>query len=276
MDKFFIPEDAEEQLEDRGYFVVRNILTDRAVAAVRRELERIIAEKPEGFGLDSSRTDNVDLDGADAVRAVGDRNLHSQVLWEEWLSSENVVALNRRFLGDDVRVQGTRFFTKPARLGEATPWHQDIWLWERDPSRGIREYKRRHFNCWVALEAADLENGCLHVMPGSHKGGVIEHVLYEDSLHPEIPRELLTGKTPEPVPLGPGGAVIWHSHMWHMSPPNPSDRTRWGGVMITFLDEMAEKANQADRGMLIRKGKACPYPGPIREFNSGRRLCAKL
>ncbi len=112
----------------------------------------------------------------------------------------------------------------------------------------------------MALDAVDLENGCLHVMPGSHKGEVIEHVRYDDGIQPEIPRELLTGKTPEPVPMGPGDAVAWHSHMWHMSPPNPSDRTRWGGVMIAFPDEVAEGSDHADRWFMIRNGKACPYP----------------
>ena len=264
MDAFFIPEDAEAQFEERGYFVVRNLISTQAVEAVRSELERVIAEKPEGFRLTTDRADDTGVDGDAAVWAVGDRDLHSPVLWEEWLTAENVIAMNRRFLGENVRVQGTRFFTKQARIGESVPWHQDIWLWERDASHGIRPHKREHFNCWVALEAVDLENGCLHVMPGAHKGDVIEHVQY-DGLHPEIPRELVAERTPEPVPLGPGDAVIWHAHMWHMSPPNPSDRTRWGGVMITFRDDMAEKANQADRGMLIRNGKACPYPGPIRK-----------
>ncbi len=35
--------------------------------------------------------------------------------------------------------------------------------------------------------------------------------------------------------------------------------------MITFREEMAEKVNQADRGVLIRDGMACSYPGPIRK-----------
>ena len=138
MGAFYIPEDAEEQFGERGYFVVRNLISARAVEAVRSELERVIKEKPEGFKLTTDRSDSADLEGDEAVWAVGDRDLHSPVLWEEWLTAENVIAMNRRFLGENVRVQGTRFFTKQARMGESVPWHQDIWLWERDASRGIR------------------------------------------------------------------------------------------------------------------------------------------
>ena len=124
---------------------------------------------------------------------------------------------------------------------------------------------QRHLSIWIALGAVDLENGCLHVMPGSHKGEVIDHIRYEDSVTPEIPRELVAEKTPESVPLGPGDGVAWHSHMWHMSPPNTSDRTRWGGVMIGFPDEVSEGADHADRWFMIRNGEACPYPGPNRK-----------
>ncbi len=145
MGTFFIPKDAEEQLEDRGFFVIKNLITDRAIEAVRNEIERAVAGEVEWFNPDRRRSDNADLDGGDAVRAVGDPfGCRNRVLWEEWLTAENVVAIIRRFLGENVRVIGSRFFTKPARLGEATPWHQDIWIWERDPSLGTREYMQRH------------------------------------------------------------------------------------------------------------------------------------
>lgn len=261
MGVFGIPEDAETQFEERGYFVVRNIINADAVRAVRDEIARIIAEDAQGFNLDRSRVDDADFDGADAVRAVADRNFLSEVLWNRWLTADRVLALQRRFVGDDVRIQGTRFFTKPARVGEGTPWHQDLWLWARDPNNRTREYKMRHLSCWVALEPVDLENGCLHVVPGVHKGGVIEHVKYEDGVHEEIPRDLVAEVVSEPVPLGAGDAVVWHAKMWHMSPPNPSDRTRWGGVMVTLPAEMAGGAGQADRPFLIEDGKACARPG---------------
>ncbi|MDP6039605.1 MAG: phytanoyl-CoA dioxygenase family protein, partial [Candidatus Latescibacteria bacterium] len=238
MSKFHIPQDAEEQFDERGYFVVRNIIDADAVLAVRNEVKRII-DVEEGFQLDKKRTDGIDVKGADAVRAVRDRNFLSEVLWRQWFTAEHVIELQQRFVGDNVRVQGTSFFTKPARIGEGAPWHQDIWLWARDPSSRTREYKTRHLSCWVALELVDLENGCLHVVPGSHKGEIIEHVKYADAVHEEIPRELVAQETPEPVPLNAGDAVVWQANMWHMSPPNLSDRTRWGGVMVTLPAEVA-------------------------------------
>ena len=254
-----IPEDAETQLEEQGYFVVQNILDEDAVRAVRKEIERIIAVE-DGFQLDKNRTDGVQAEGANAVRAVRDRNFLSEVLWNKWFTAEHVVALQKRFAGDNVRVQGTSFFTKPPRIGEGAPWHQDLWLWARQPENPTRKYKMRHISCWIALEPVDLENGCLHVVPGIHKEGIVEHVKYDDGVHEEIPRDLAAQVTPVPVPLNTGDAVVWHAQMWHMSPPNPSDRTRWGGVIVTLPDEMAEGANQADRPLLIKDGEVCAHP----------------
>ena len=166
MPEFKISEDAETQFEERGYFVVQNIIEPDAVKAVRNEIERIIDEDAEGFQLDRRRVDNAQVDDADAVRAVRDGNFLSRVLWERWLTSKHVVEINRRFVGEHVRVQGARFFTKPARIGEPTPWHQDFWLWAQGPNKITRPYKKRHLSCWVALESVDLDNGCLHVIPG--------------------------------------------------------------------------------------------------------------
>ena len=54
MKNFAIPKDAERQFEERGYFVVRQIIDADAVRAVRDELARIIAEDAPGFALDGT------------------------------------------------------------------------------------------------------------------------------------------------------------------------------------------------------------------------------
>ena len=122
MDAFFIPEDAEAQFEERGFFVVRNLITAENIKAVRTEIERAVAGVVKWFPPDRRRADKTDVDGGDGVRAVGDAfGCRNRVFWEEWLTAENVVSVMRRFVGENVRVMGSRFFTKPARLGESTP-----------------------------------------------------------------------------------------------------------------------------------------------------------
>lgn len=259
MPECVIPDNAERLLEDRGYFVIRNIVDDQAVRAVRKEIERIIAVE-DGFQLDKNRVDGTVREGAAGVRAVRDRFFRSVALWDHWFTARHMVEVHRRFVGENVRLLGTSFFTKAAGIGDPTPWHQDIWLWAREPDDPTRPYKMRHGSCWIALETVDLSNGCLHLVPGSHKGEIIEHVQYDDAVHPEIPRELAAGAAAAAVPLDTGDAVFWHPKMWHMSPPNPSARTRWGGVIVSIPGDMAEGAGQTDRPFLLKDGKVCAHP----------------
>ena len=104
--------------------------------------------------------------------------------------------------------------------------------------------------------------------------GQVPHEVYADSVHAEIRRELQAAVLAEPsaaqaIELQPGDAVCWASAMWHMSPPNVSERQRWGGVMVSFSDRWAEAARQADRPFLVRNGEPCPWPGASASGRNG-------
>ena len=58
---------------------------------------------------------------------------------------------------------GNHAILKPARIGGATPWHQDEAYW--DP-----RYAHRAVSIWLALQPATLENGCMRFIAGSHRG----------------------------------------------------------------------------------------------------------
>ena len=58
-------------------------------------------------------------------------------------------------------------FKNPGAWGQ--PWHQDSYYFPFDPARPI-------VGVWLAVTEATLENGCLHVLPGSHREPVHEHV----------------------------------------------------------------------------------------------------
>ena len=103
-----VPADAEQQFDERGYFIVRRLLDADAVLQVHDEVGRILGGyakgNSDGFTRDLSRTDGRELDGPASVRVVRDPRCQSSVLWDSWLTHPNVNALQRRMLGDDVRV----------------------------------------------------------------------------------------------------------------------------------------------------------------------------
>jgi phytanoyl-CoA hydroxylase len=75
------------------------------------------------------------------------------------------------------------------------------------------------------MDHADEENGCLWVLPGSHRAGVLPRETLQ-----EYERRALAGELTEEVPLvlKAGEASLHHGHLLHSSYPNQSERRRRG------------------------------------------------
>jgi ectoine hydroxylase-related dioxygenase (phytanoyl-CoA dioxygenase family) len=113
--------------------------------------------------------------------------------------------------------------SKPPGRANETPWHQDEAYWEPD-----RSYQA--VGAWMPLDDADIDNGCLWFLPGSHLGDVRRHRHVGN--HPDInllelaEHEVLDVSTAVPVPLRAGGASFHHPRMFHYARPNTTGRLR--------------------------------------------------
>lgn len=98
-----------------------------------------------------------------------------------------------------------------------TGWHQDLGVTreEADDTDMI--------TVWVAITDATEENGCLTVIPGSHRTGLAVHCPTNQMTIPDV---LLEG-LPTPLPLKAGSAIFMHRLTKHASLPNVSDSIRW-------------------------------------------------
>ncbi len=104
----------------------------------------------------------------------------------------------------------------------ATTWHQDIvaLLPEADDTRQL--------TVWLAITAATVENGCLVSVPGSHREGPKVHCSnLAIASEPQVPEKVMAGRDAVPLPVGKGGAVLFHKMNVHRALPNLSDDLRW-------------------------------------------------
>ena len=105
---------------------------------------------------------------------------------------------------------------KPPRYGSEKPWHQDCAYFNLPEGTTV-------IGVWVALDEATAENGCLHVIPGSHREGPMIHFKRRDwqICDTDVPvgRDTM-------VPLKPGGCLFWHGLTHHGSPVNQSEQRR--------------------------------------------------
>jgi len=107
-------------------------------------------------------------------------------------------------------------------LTAQTDWHQDqgVHLPEADDTEIL--------TVWLPITDATEENGCLCVVPGSHRAGLATHCTGKQGsgkgLH--IPDQLL-GPTIVPAPVKRGGVLLMHRQTMHASLRNVSDDIRW-------------------------------------------------
>ena len=251
----------------RGYLIERGFISTASIGRLKRR----IADALEVGSLADVRFDDARADGANPMgperfRKVSGLCRRHRDVWDEFVAAPRAVALNRELVGDNVRQWFNAVFTKPARVGEATPWHQDIGLWTQTPERRrLRPLFRGALSFWVALDPATRANGCLQVVPGSHRGPVIDHVKYPNAVHVELPHESTGNLAIEHVELEPGDAIVWHAHLWHCSPANHGDRNRWAMAMVTLGDAEARRAGTPDLPWLLRDGVPQPFPGSDRQ-----------
>ena len=121
-------------------------------------------------------------------------------------------------------------------------WHQDYGYWYDDgflsPHMG---------SCFVALEAATPENGCLQVVPGSHHFGRIHHgkAGEQTGADPARVAALRARLGVRSCTLEAGDALFFHANLLHMSGPNESSRSRLA-LITSFFREDNEVPDSAD------------------------------
>ena len=108
-------------------------------------------------------------------------------------------------------------FKNPGAWGQ--PWHQDCFYFPFDPPRPI-------VGVWLAVTEATLENGCLHVLPGSHHEPIHEHV---PDRRPERQLRLRRDRRPRHGRRDPGAHGAGRPAAVRQPPHAPLDRQRVDG-----------------------------------------------
>ena len=95
------------------------------------------------------------------------------------------------------------------------PWHQDngVILPEADDATIL--------TVWMPLTAATVANGCLQVVPGSHREELWPHCPTDKGV--AIPEKLLEGVPAVPLPMEPGSVLLMHQRTIHSSLDNTTE-----------------------------------------------------
>jgi phytanoyl-CoA hydroxylase len=130
----------------------------------------------------------------------------------------------RALEGEDMEMDFDMMINKAPHTGTITPWHQDAAYWINMPDK-------RAVSCWLALDEATLENGCMWYIPGSHLLPLRNH----RGAGAAGGALLCEGSEAEGVaiPLQPGSCVMHHGATVHYSRGNDTDHQR-RALIINF------------------------------------------
>ena len=181
-----------------------------------------------------------EMEGEERRNAI--RKIFNFVDYESRLNAmaihSGLLGVLEQMMGDTPELFQDMALVKPPRHGSEKPWHQDNAYFNVPKETTV-------VGVWIALDAATPENGCLHVIPGSHIEGPMIHFKRRDwqicDTDVPVARDTM-------VPLKPGGCLFWHGLTHHGSPVNQSDHRRRalqlhykpaGAGEITTQDRMA-------------------------------------
>lgn len=88
----------------------------------------------------------------------------------EFLLADEVLDLVEPILGPDIALWSSHFICKEAHTGRATPWHEDSSYWKSRVD-GFNQI----VTVWLAIDRSTKENGCMRVIPGTHRNGFSQY-----------------------------------------------------------------------------------------------------
>lgn len=147
----------------------------------------------------------------------------SDDLFGKFSTNERIVKPMEEYLGDEVYHYHSKIIWKKPGDG-GFDWHQDYGYWYHNaclyPDMG---------SCFIMLDRATKENGCLKVLKGSHKVGRIGHGVSdtpEQTADMERIAELEKRHESVYITAEPGDVLFFHANLLHSSDENKSSDSR--------------------------------------------------
>jgi ectoine hydroxylase-related dioxygenase (phytanoyl-CoA dioxygenase family) len=275
-----------DQFHHEGYVIVPDVFDPADLEPLRQELHQEIARKARAL-RDEGKLDNLheELDFDRRLAAIHRDNpangeaimkhleglrgggFHAPEMFDV-IAHPKLLARVGALLGTEEIVASSVYRIRPKlpKIGRGVvPWHQDSGYFSEhcDPHLII--------TCWVPLVDATVENGCMQILPRTHRGAVARHhtggnagfLVIKDEDLPDDPQKAITAACPR------GGVVFMTNRTPHCSTPNTSDHIRWSVDLryqaedspnnVGLWPESIDETGEADAAFYEKVTVAC-YP----------------
>jgi ectoine hydroxylase-related dioxygenase (phytanoyl-CoA dioxygenase family) len=238
---------------EHGYLAGVRILDESQVDVLRAELAKLVDRKLPGNELFYEFHSNESADTANVLfHALGAWRImpgFHDILWHPAF-----LVPASQLLNGAVRFWHDQLFCKPSHHGGVVAWHQDYSYW-------IRTRPMQHLTCWIGLDDATADNGCLQYVPGSHRWDLLpvtglagDMEAIQTVLTPEQKQQF----KPVAIELKKGQCAFHHPLMVHGSYENRTERQRRAVVLNVFRDGTKSDSDDPllDGVPPVKKGEA--------------------
>jgi phytanoyl-CoA hydroxylase len=223
---------------ENGYCVVPGLFSVEELRDVDTELDRLV---------DEARTQGMSGIGLTG----GNRNkgwllqlgLRSEIT-QRFVQDERVLDLIEQIVKPGIAIYSAKLTAKMPQSREICHWHQDNAYYNAHAMSETR------MSTWIPLVDVDQDNGCLWVVPGSHKTGVQEHGQYGGQCPQSMGPEDMEAEGAVPCPVKAGSILLFSSDLWHHSKGNQTDQVR-RAFIVSYQEATVPRGN-ADQWEVLR------------------------
>lgn len=143
--------------------------------------------------------------------------------WVRLVRDDRLLDVAQEFVGPDIALFASHYICKPPYDGQAVLWHQDGSYWPLEPMEVV--------TLWLAIDDSLPENGCMRVIPGTHRmelSSLRPRTDVPNVLSSEIDPALVDESRAVDLVLRAGGVSVHHPNIIHGSNPNRSPLRRYG------------------------------------------------
>jgi phytanoyl-CoA hydroxylase len=238
-----------EHYESQGYLVVPKLFSTDELAPVHEQFLRVVnGETPPAQDMlvmkDVMVAKGAVTPGsaAEAIAKVQDFH-HDPVLFGQYSTHPRMLDWVEAFVGPDVKSIHSMLINKPPNVDGRHPLHQDLVYFPFRPADAI-------VATWTALEPVTRENGCLVVVPGSHRGELIDHANMDwEHVNAGYFGAVGVGAQTERVHVEcqPGDMVLFHPMVLHGSGRNRTQGFR-RAISCHYANSQCERVWNHDAG----------------------------
>ena len=216
-----------------GQLTPRWRLSPERLARMRVALAQLLAARPD-VRPDFIALPHVPWDGPGGIAIARE--------FFDFVTDPELLDVVEQIIGPDIVMWASAVFCKPATTGLEVPWHQDGQYWPIRP--------RATVTVWIALDDVTRDNGCMRVIPGSHRMGEFSHELSDRDdlvLNNVLDDPRIDLSTARDIVLEAGQVSLHDVEIVHGSQPNESGRRR-AGYAIRYMPSTSLYDRDMDMG----------------------------